>query len=58
MKLVDSLAEQDLLEEVIERSKPAVPVECRHLRLHLLATPIPVRRSISARPRGLPAERA
>lgn len=38
MKLVDTLAEQDLLERVIERSKPPVPVECRHLH-YLLATP-------------------
>ena len=38
MKLVDSLAEQKLLEDIIERSKPAVPEECRHLH-YLLFTP-------------------
>jgi hypothetical protein len=38
MKLVDTLAEQDLLERVVERSKPAVPAACRHLH-YLLATP-------------------
>lgn len=38
MKLVDTLAEQELLEEAIERSKPAVPPPCRHLH-YLLATP-------------------
>ncbi len=37
-KLVDSLAEQELLEELIEASKPALPQECRHLH-YLLATP-------------------
>jgi hypothetical protein len=38
MKLVGTLAEQAMLEDVIERSKPALPVECRHLH-YLLATP-------------------
>ena len=38
MKLVDTLAEQALLEELIERSKPQVPIECRHLH-YLLSTP-------------------
>jgi hypothetical protein len=38
MKLVDTLAEQALLEELIERSKPPVPSECRHLH-YLLSTP-------------------
>lgn len=38
MKLVDSLAEQDLLETVLERTKPPLPPECRHLH-YLLATP-------------------
>ena len=37
-KLVDSLAEQELLEDIIEASKPALPQECRHLH-YLLATP-------------------
>jgi hypothetical protein len=38
MPLVDTLAEQDLLEQVIEESKPAIPANCRRLD-HLLATP-------------------
>jgi hypothetical protein len=38
LKLVDSLAEQDALEHLIEASKPAIPAECRHLD-PLLATP-------------------
>lgn len=38
MKLVDTLAEQDQLEQAIERTKPAVPPECRHLH-YLLSTP-------------------
>jgi len=38
MKLVDTLAEQELLEQAIEQTKPAVPVPCRHLH-YLLATP-------------------
>lgn len=38
LKLVDSLAEQAVLEDLIERSKPIVPPECRHLDF-LLATP-------------------
>ncbi len=38
LKLTDSLAEQALLEELIEDTKPAVPPECRHLDF-LLATP-------------------
>jgi hypothetical protein len=38
MKLVDTLAEQALLEELIERSKPPVPAECQHLH-YLLSTP-------------------
>lgn len=38
MKLADSLAEQALLEDVLERSKPAVPEPCRHLH-YLLSTP-------------------
>jgi hypothetical protein len=37
-KLVDSLAEQELLENLIEETKPAIPTECRHLHW-LLATP-------------------
>lgn len=38
MKLVDTLIEQELLERLLEESKPAVPPECRHLH-YLLATP-------------------
>ena len=38
MKLVDSLDEQRMLEELLDPSKPAVPPECRHLHW-LLFTP-------------------
>ncbi len=38
MKLVDTLAEQEALEAVLERSKPPVPAPCRHLH-YLLLTP-------------------
>jgi hypothetical protein len=38
LKLADTLAEQALLEELIEETKPPVPPECRHLD-YLLATP-------------------
>jgi len=38
MKLVDTLEEQALLEEELERTKPPGPPECRHLD-YLLATP-------------------
>jgi hypothetical protein len=38
LKLVDTLAEQQLLEELLEESKPRVPPECRHLH-YLLSTP-------------------
>lgn len=38
LKLTDTLAEQALLEDLIEETKPAVPPECRHLDF-LLATP-------------------
>jgi hypothetical protein len=38
LKLVDTLAEQAVLEELLERTKPPVPPECRHLH-YLLATP-------------------
>jgi len=38
MKIVDTLAEQDLLEEIIEESKPPVPHEARDLD-YLLANP-------------------
>jgi hypothetical protein len=38
MKVVDTLAEQARLEELLEESKPPVPPECRHLH-YLLFTP-------------------
>jgi hypothetical protein len=38
MKLVDTLAEQGLLESIVDRSKPAVPPECEPLH-YLLSTP-------------------
>jgi hypothetical protein len=38
MKLVDSLAEQSILEELVEATKPAVPSECQGLD-YLLYTP-------------------
>jgi hypothetical protein len=38
MKIVDTLAEQALLEEVLETTKPPVPRECRELH-YLLSTP-------------------
>ena len=38
LKLVSTLAEQAILEDLIEATKPAVPPECRHLD-YLLSTP-------------------
>src|SRR6266851_3353998 len=38
LKLVDTLDEQEILENLIERTKPMVPIECRHLH-YLLSTP-------------------
>jgi hypothetical protein len=38
LKLVDTLAEQQRLEELLDESKPAVPPECRRFH-YLLATP-------------------
>ncbi len=38
LKLVDSVAEQELLEDLIETTKPALPPECRDLH-YLLSTP-------------------
>jgi hypothetical protein len=38
MKLVDTLAEQERLELLLEASKPPLPPECQHLH-YLLATP-------------------
>lgn len=37
-KLTDSAAEQTILEQLIEQTKPPVPVECEHLH-YLLSTP-------------------
>jgi hypothetical protein len=38
MKIVDTLAEQARLEELLDASKPRVPAECQHLH-YLLSTP-------------------
>jgi len=38
LKLVDTLDEQALLEDLVEDTKPQIPMECRHLH-YLLATP-------------------
>lgn len=38
LKLTDTLEEQDILERLLEDSKPVIPAECRHLDF-LLATP-------------------
>ena len=38
LKLVDTLNEQEQLEDLIEATKPALPPECRHLH-YLLSTP-------------------
>ena len=38
LKLVDTLAEQAVLEDLLEQSKPPIPHECKHLH-YLLATP-------------------
>jgi hypothetical protein len=38
LKIVDTLAEQERLERLLEESKPPVPPECRHLH-YLLSTP-------------------
>ena len=38
LKLVDTLDEQELLERLLDRSKPAVPPDCRQLH-YLLSTP-------------------
>lgn len=46
MRLVDSAAEQELLEQLLERSKPPLPVEARGL-VFLLSTPF---RYVSAWP--------
>lgn len=38
LKLVDTLAEQDVLEAILDTTKPALPAECSHLD-YLLSTP-------------------
>ena len=38
LKVVDTLKEQALLEDILENTKPPVPTECRHLD-YLLSTP-------------------
>lgn len=38
LKVVDSLGEQELLEAILDETKPPVPPECRHLD-YLLSTP-------------------
>ncbi len=38
LKVVESLAEQELLEALLEETKPPVPPDCRHLH-YLLSTP-------------------
>lgn len=38
LKLVDTITEQEVLEDLIEETKPAFPTECRHLDF-LLSTP-------------------
>jgi hypothetical protein len=37
LKLVETLAEQALLEQVLEETKPPLPPECRHLHYLLFA---------------------
>lgn len=54
LKIVDSLDEQELLEKLIEGSKPPVPPECWHLH-YLLSTPF---RYGAAYPRGSRFRRA
>lgn len=54
MKLVDTLAEQERLEAILELSKPPVPAPCRHLH-YLLATPF---RYVAPYPRGSRFRRA
>jgi hypothetical protein len=54
LKLVDTVEEQEQLEDLIEATKPSVPPECRHLH-YLLATPF---RYGAAYPRGSRFRRA
>jgi hypothetical protein len=54
MKIVDTLAEQARIEELLEDSKPPVPAECRHLH-YLLFTPF---RYAAKYPRGSRFRRA
>ena len=55
LKLMDSLAEQAALEDILEATKPPVPAECRHLD-YLLPTPFryrPYPEGSRFRPAGL-----
>ena len=54
LKLVDTIEEQAILEDLLEASKPRIPSECRHLD-HLLATPF---RYGAAYPKGSRFRRA
>ena len=54
LKITDTQAEQEMLETIIEASKPAVPPECAHLH-YLLSTPF---RYASPYPKGSRFRRA
>ena len=54
LKLVDTLEEQSILEDLIEETKPVIPEDCRHLD-YLLATPF---RYETAYPKGSRFRRA
>ncbi|MDX2224936.1 MAG: RES family NAD+ phosphorylase [Rhodospirillaceae bacterium] len=54
LKLTDTLAEQALLEDLVEKTKPSIPPECRRLHV-LLATPF---RYDAVYPRGSRFRRA
>lgn len=54
LKLVDDLAEQEVLEEILDNSKPSVPAACRHLD-YLLSAPFRYR---TAYPHGSRFRRA
>jgi hypothetical protein len=53
MKLTDTIADQELLEQLLDRTKPPIPPECRHLH-YLLYTPF----RYSPYPRGSRFRRA
>jgi hypothetical protein len=54
LKLVDSVAEQEILEDLVERTKPPLPPDCRDLN-YLLSTPF---RYGAAYPKGSRFRRA